>query len=42
VEGLWIALPAFKDCYNREWLMERHGHHTPAAFPAAFAAEVAS
>ncbi len=31
VEALRQALLAFKDRYNREWLIERHGHQTPAA-----------
>ena len=25
------ALLAFKDRYNRRWLVERQGHHTPTA-----------
>jgi hypothetical protein len=33
-----VALLAFKDRYNHEWLIERHGHQTPAAVRAAFAA----
>jgi putative transposase len=31
VEQLRLALLAFKDRYNRAWLVERHGHRTPAA-----------
>jgi transposase InsO family protein len=31
VEELRLALLAFKEQYNREWLCERHGHQTPAA-----------
>jgi putative transposase len=34
VEELRVALLDFKDRYNREWLCERHGHHTPAAVRA--------
>jgi hypothetical protein len=37
-----VALLAFKDRYNREWLIERHGHQTPAAVRAAFAASAAA
>ena len=42
VEALRQALVAFKDRYNRAWLIERHGHQTPAAVRAAFAAIVAA
>ena len=42
VEDLRVALLAFKDRYNREWLIERHGHHSPAAVRAAFAADTAA
>ena len=42
VEALRLALLTFKDRYNREWLLERHGHQTPAAVRAAFAADVAA
>ena len=42
VEALRLALLAFKDRYNREWLIERHGHQTPAAVRAAFTAETAA
>jgi putative transposase len=42
VEALRQALLAFKDRYNRAWLIERHGHQTPAAVRAAFAADVAA
>jgi hypothetical protein len=31
VEELRLALLAFKERYNRQWLVERHGHRTPAA-----------
>ena len=37
VEALRQALLAFKDRYNQEWLIERHGHRTPAAVRVAFA-----
>ena len=30
VEELRLALHAFKDHYNHRWLIERHGHRTPA------------
>jgi putative transposase len=42
VEALRLALLAFKDRYNREWLIERHGHHSPSAVRAAFAADAAA
>src|SRR5215210_476557 len=42
VEALRKALLAFKDRYNTEWLIERHGHRTPAAVRAAFAADTAA
>ena len=42
VEALRRALLAFKDRYNTEWLIERHGHQTPAAIRAAFAADRAA
>jgi putative transposase len=42
VEALRLALLAFKERYNREWLIERHGHQTPAAVRAAFGAEAAA
>ena len=31
VQQLCLALLAFKDRYNQKWLVERHGHRTPAA-----------
>ena len=34
VEELRLALLAFKERYNREWLCERHGHQTPATVRA--------
>jgi putative transposase len=42
VDDLRVALLAFKDRYNREWLIERHGHRSPADVRAAFAAEAAA
>lgn len=42
VEALRLALLAFKDRYNQKWLIERHGHLSPAAVRAAFAADVAA
>jgi transposase InsO family protein len=42
VEELRQALLAFKDRYNREWLLARHGHRSPAAVRAALAAGVAA
>lgn len=38
VEALRLALLEFKDRDNRAWLLERHGHQTPAAVRAAFTA----
>ena len=38
VEDLRLALLAFKERYNREWLIERHQHRPPAAVRAAFQA----
>jgi putative transposase len=42
VEELRQALLAFRDRYNRAWLIGRHGHRSPAAVRAAFATEVAA
>jgi len=42
VDDLHLALLAFKDRYNREWLIERHGHRTPVAVRADFADEAAA
>jgi hypothetical protein len=36
------VLLAFQDRSNREWLIERHGHRTPAAVRVAFADEAAA
>jgi transposase InsO family protein len=41
VEALRQALLAFKDRYNREWLLERHGHRPPATVRAAYTAALA-
>ena len=38
VEELRLALLAFKERYNRNWLIERHGHRSPAAMRAALTA----
>jgi putative transposase len=35
IEDLRLALHAFKDTYNRTWIVERHGYQTPAAARAA-------
>ena len=35
IEDLRLALLAFKDTYNRTWIVERHGYQTPAAVRAA-------
>ena len=35
IEELHQALHAFKDTYNRTWIVERHGYQTPAAVRAA-------
>ena len=32
VEELRLALLAFKQTYNEHWLIERHGHRSPAQF----------
>jgi transposase InsO family protein len=42
VEDLRLALVAFKDRYNREWLIERHGHRSPAAVRASYLAPIAA
>jgi putative transposase len=42
VEELRQALLAFRDRYNREWLIGRHDHRSPSAVRAAFATEVAA
>ena len=35
IEELREALHAFKETYNRTWIVERHGYQTPAAVRAA-------
>jgi putative transposase len=42
VEDLRKALLAFRERYNREWLIGRHSHRSPAAVREAFVAEVAA
>jgi putative transposase len=42
VEDLRLALLAFKDRYNRDWLLQRHGHRSPAAGRASYAAPIAA
>ena len=32
VEKLRLALIAFRQTYNEHWLIERHGHRSPAQF----------
>ena len=39
VEELRLALLEFKDKYNRQWLVEKHGYRTPAQVRAAFQSE---
>lgn len=36
IEDLLVALQAFRQRYNREWLVQRHGYRTPAAVRASF------
>lgn len=38
LEDLRLALLEFKERYNRDWLIERHGHQTPATTRAALTA----
>jgi transposase InsO family protein len=42
VEQLRQALLGFRERYNREWLIGRHGHRSPAAVREAFVKEVAA
>lgn len=42
VEDLRLALLAFKELYNKEWLVERHGHRTPSQVRAMVRAELAA
>jgi putative transposase len=42
IEELEVAVRAFVELYNREWLIERHGHKTPReAYDAAMKAVAA-
>ena len=36
IEGLRLALQAFKHLYNHEWLVQKHRHLTPAALRVRF------
>ena len=38
VEELRLALLAFKERYNQQWLAQRHGHRTPVALHEALRA----
>ncbi len=38
IAEMQAALQAFRERYNREWLVQRHGYRTPAAVRAEFAA----
>jgi putative transposase len=42
IEDLRLALLAFKDRYNREWLIQRHGHRSPGAVRTAYTAALAA
>jgi transposase InsO family protein len=42
IEELRLALLEFKEKYNRQWLVEKHGHRTPAQVRADFDAKVAA
>ena len=42
VEELRQALLAFRERYNREWLIGRHGHRSPAPVREAFVTGVAA
>jgi putative transposase len=42
VEDLRRALLAFRDRYNREWLIQRHGHRSPTAVRTAYTAALAA
>jgi putative transposase len=42
VEHLRLALLAFTDRYNREWLIQRHGHRSPGAIRTAYTAALAA
>ncbi len=36
IEALRRALHAFKDLYNHAWLVQKHGHLTPATIRVGF------
>ena len=38
IEELRLVLLEFKERYNRDWLIERHGHRPPATMRAALTA----
>jgi len=42
VEDLRQALVTFRERYNREWPIGRHGHRSPAAVREALVTEVAA
>lgn len=42
IEELRLALLEFKDKYNRQWPMEKHGYRSPASARAAFEERVAA
>lgn len=42
VAELLAALHAFKDRYNREWLVEKHGHRSPAEVRASLGTKEAA
>jgi putative transposase len=42
IEELRLALLEFRDKYNRQWRLEKHGYRSPAQVRAAFEAEVAA
>jgi hypothetical protein len=42
IEDLRLALLAFKERYNREWLVKRHGHRTPSQVRAILEADLAA
>ena len=42
LEDLRLVLLAFQDRYNREWLIQRHGHRTLSAVRAAYTAALAA
>ncbi len=39
MEQLRLALLDFKERYNQAWLVERHGHRSPAAVRAALSSQ---